>query len=227
MTSLRGRPQVLLAQRNECPCSARTKAIEAFEALSEEDRNAIRKRGISPSDIVTQLDRLIHPRATIELERAATRGDGIQALPTFRNGEKLEQALAQGRVSAFVPASGDATRMFERVLKKSRTYPNLSEGELARAANAGDGHAADALMTLRNIKHFALWSDLERLGCTPQRLARGSGCHVVSLSFGGWPEGKGANPIPCLWIDRPNGCRGALPLQSGTRLWQNSLHDQA
>jgi len=57
--------------------------------------------------------------------------------------------------------------MFES-LYKIRAYPNLSEGELARAANAGDGHAADALTTLRNIKHFALWPDLGRLGCDPQ-----------------------------------------------------------
>lgn len=141
-------------------------ATQLFETLSERDRNAVKKKGINVPDVLFQLEHLIQQGTSIELERAATLGDGIQVLPLFLNCEKLTEASGLGRLSAFVPASGDATRMFES-LYKIFGHLDISEAALVQEAKGGNRHAVEALTTLRNIREFALWIDLEQLGCNP------------------------------------------------------------
>lgn len=135
-------------------------------ALSERDQALIETKGLEVSGIRFQLEHLIQQRAHVELERPATLGDGIGALPSLEHFKRFSNAANQGRISEFIPASGDATRMFDSLL---RVYRNghVSEAALVQASRAGDRHATDALVTLRNIQNFAIWIDLERMECSP------------------------------------------------------------
>lgn len=80
-----------------------------------------------------------------------------------------EEACRAGRVSAFVPASGSGTRLFQSLLHLQRSHETELEHVRWRAAR-GDEPARDALIVLENITEFAIWPALERLGASPGSL---------------------------------------------------------
>ena len=102
-------------------------------------------RGITPAEGARQLDVLARPAAWAPLERPCTPGDGIESLAAARVEALLAVhvgAAAAGRVSAFVPASGAATRMFKDLIA-AREIP----GDLEPAAmRAREDAAAKALV---------------------------------------------------------------------------------
>jgi hypothetical protein len=95
-------------------------------SFTESDLRRLRDRGIDPEAAERQLEILRNPPPPIELDRPATRGDGIIRI-SLEDQEELDgraaRAAAAGRLMLFVPASGAATRMFQDL----------------RAATAGDG----------------------------------------------------------------------------------------
>lgn len=83
------------------------------------DLAQLAERGIAPEEAERQLAALARPAAWRVLERPCTPGDGIEQLGDARVEALLAahaRAAAAGRVSAFVPASGAATRMFRELL---------------------------------------------------------------------------------------------------------------
>src|SRR5580765_24925 len=83
------------------------------------DLAQLAERGITPAEAERQLALLARPAGHAELVRPCTVGDGIERLDQPRVDELLARhadAAARGRVSAFVPASGAATRMFRELL---------------------------------------------------------------------------------------------------------------
>ena len=97
-----------------------------------QDLAQLAARGIAPAEAERQLALLARPAAWAALERACTPGDGIERLSEARIESLLgthARVAAAGRVSAFVPASGAATRMFQELLA-ARELP----GELEPAA---------------------------------------------------------------------------------------------
>ncbi len=112
--------------------------------FSESDLRQLAARGIAPAEGERQLALMARPAAWAALERPCTVGDGIDRL----DDERLDSLLASharaaslGRVSAFVPASGAATRMFKELLA-ARDLP----GELVPAAVRA--HGSDASRAL-------------------------------------------------------------------------------
>ncbi len=88
-------------------------------AFGTEDLETLRERGIDPAAAERQLELLRHPPPPIALDRPATPGDGIEAIgpARFQELESIaERAASAGRVMAFVPASGAATRMFKDLI---------------------------------------------------------------------------------------------------------------
>ena len=76
-------------------------------------------RGIEPAEAERQLALLARPATWATLDRPCTPGDGIERLDAARLDALLAthaRAATEGRVSAFVPASGAATRMFRELL---------------------------------------------------------------------------------------------------------------
>lgn len=85
-------------------------------AWTEADRAQLRARGISEQEAGEQLARLAAPHAWADLVRPCTIGDGIEAWDAATVDAHVGRssgAVADGRVSMFVPASGAATRMFQ------------------------------------------------------------------------------------------------------------------
>jgi len=141
---------------------------------SPEDLAQLAERGIAPAEAERQLAMLARPAAWVRLERPCTPGDGIERLTDGRIEALLEvhaRAAAAGRVGAFVPASGAATRMFRELLA-ARELP----GELAPAAvRAQGGEAQRALARFADeLPRFAfagpLSAALARRGLAMDRL---------------------------------------------------------
>ena len=101
-------------------------------------------RGIEPAEAERQLALLARPAAWATLDRPCTVGDGIERLDEARLDALLAthaRAAAEGRVSAFVPASGAATRMFRELLA-ARELPGALDQADVRAQRS---EAAQAL----------------------------------------------------------------------------------
>src|SRR5262245_11339062 len=87
--------------------------------LTPSDLEELAQRGIGPAEAERQLAILRAPVRHRKLARACTVGDGIERLGEAdeqRLSEHYGEAAERGRLSAFVPASGAATRMFKDLL---------------------------------------------------------------------------------------------------------------
>jgi len=84
--------------------------------FSAADRAQLARRGISEEEALRQLDLLRHPPAAVVLDRPCVVGDGVRQLSRAEQ-QQFEAAgaaaIALGRATKFVPASGAATRMFQ------------------------------------------------------------------------------------------------------------------
>ena len=100
------------------------------------DLAQLAERGIAPAEAERQLALLARPAGHADLVRPCTIGDGIERLSSTRIDALLAahaQAASIGRVSAFVPASGAATRMFRELLA-ARELPGPLMPEAIRAS---------------------------------------------------------------------------------------------
>src|SRR5690606_3411380 len=125
--------------------------------LTDRDMAQLASRAISPEDAAAQLQLLRNPPRAIVIDRPCTVGDGTVRLASDDEPVLLaaaDEAIAAGRVTKFVPASGAATRMFADLL----------------TAEAGEGRPADdpALRTFfEQLDRFAFAAELrERSGAT-------------------------------------------------------------
>jgi len=151
------------------------------EHLSQTDLEYIRSTGRDPEQVVFQLDYLRGGKKSTPILRPATIGDGIRRLEDADSAALIalhEEACRAGRVSGFVPASGSGTRLFSSLLHLHRDRETDLERVRWRASR-GDEVARDALIVLENITQFAVWPELERLGCAP-----GSVDHILRMLFG-------------------------------------------
>ena len=90
------------------------------EFLTPEDRQIMISQGITEETIVAQLALFRKGTPWIKLRRPCTVGDGIvvsRADELEGLSRKYAEAVADGRVMKFVPASGAASRMFQVILQ--------------------------------------------------------------------------------------------------------------
>jgi hypothetical protein len=139
--------------------------------LTSDDLASLAAHGISADEARRQLALLAHPPAPIRLDRACTIGDGIEQLSDARAealGARAREAVSQGRVTAFVPASGAATRMFRELLAARPLAEGLSPEALRSAATAGTEPLASLHRFVAELPRFAferaLMRSLERRG---------------------------------------------------------------
>jgi hypothetical protein len=110
--------------------------VNAFP--NPDDLAQLAARGIAPAEAERQLAVMARPAAWAALVRPCTPGDGIERLDAAELAalhERHAVAAAQGRVSAFVPASGAATRMFQDLLA-ARTLAGASPDTVRADAGA-------------------------------------------------------------------------------------------
>ena len=104
--------------------------------LSAADRRQIQRHGLELDEVERQLGLFADPPLPTELDRPCITGDGIRRLEESEEESLLArsaEAIAAGRVSKFVPASGAASRMF-------RQLTQLHRGEADSAARAAGHH---------------------------------------------------------------------------------------
>lgn len=130
----------------------------AEELLTDDDRRAIRARGLTIEDVEQQLAILRDPPPYTRLLRACTPGDGIHVLSDAAVEGALARhaaAAAAGRFLCFVPASGAATRMFRAPLAVLERDPKVDHASLARTAESGDEDAREVLELVERLPDFA------------------------------------------------------------------------
>lgn len=133
-------------------------------SLSPQDLDALTAIGISPRDAERQLSLLEQPPSPRRLVRPCVIGDGVLRLSAEESASfasRAEDALDDGRVTQFVPASGAASRMFGSLLAALREDPPPPWRTLEARAWKGDETARAVLRLI---------ADLERLPFA-QRLA--------------------------------------------------------
>ena len=145
--------------------------------FSEVDRRQITESGRVPEEVAAQVERLRQGMAWTPLARAASLHDGLEVVPAQARAPleaAFSAAVAQGRVSAFVPASGAGSRLFQSLLQ-ARADP----------AQASD----EARRLLGHMHELAIWPELEARGAR-------SGDHtgILEALFG--PEGLQAQALP-------------------------------
>lgn len=119
--------------------------MAAHTFTDPQDLARLADHGIAPEEAARQLEVMSRPAAWAELDRPCTIGDGLERLDDARvEGLIATHAAAAraGRVSAFIPASGAATRMFKDLLA-ARDLPGALEPDAMRAR---DDAAARALV---------------------------------------------------------------------------------
>ena len=142
------------------------------ELLTDDDIAYIRSTGRDPEQVVLQAKHLMAGKKPTSLARAPSARDGVRQIQDHDPPSLLrlqEAACRAGRVSAFIPASGSGTRLFQSLLQLHRGH----EADIERvrsSAGRGDETARDALIVLENITGFAIWPTLERLGASPDSL---------------------------------------------------------
>ncbi|MEW6184241.1 MAG: DUF4301 family protein [Thermodesulfobacteriota bacterium] len=92
--------------------------------FNENDRQLMKKLGISQAQVRAQLARFQRSSGLLRLRRPCTLGDGIQQIQPNQTEELIalqEEAAREGRFTKFIPASGAATRMFQSLLAGTAT----------------------------------------------------------------------------------------------------------
>jgi len=141
-------------------------------ALQQADISFIQSSGRNVEEISRELDVLTGARTFVRLRRPAVLRDGICQLKDYAASDLqhwYEHALANNRVSSFIPASGSGTRLFQSLLALHRES-DIDLAHVRWRANRGDETAKDALVVLENIEQFAIWSELSRRECPPNSL---------------------------------------------------------
>ena len=119
------------------------------------DLAQLAERGITRAEGERQLALLARPAGHPDLVSPCTVGDGIERMDEARVTALLAvhaHAAAQGRVSAFVPASGAATRMFKDLLA-ARELPGPLLPDAMRAS--ADANARALVSFIHELPRFA------------------------------------------------------------------------
>lgn len=131
--------------------------------FDNKDLQEIRSRGMTPDQVLAQLEQFKRGFPFARLDRPCTSGDGITVLrqnDLQALGDAFVPAVLSGRVMKFVPASGAATRMFKSLMAVRNEFP-------ASAAQAPDDRPLpeshvwrDFQKFFENLKAYAFYDDL-------------------------------------------------------------------
>lgn len=139
-------------------------ALRGGPGFTQGDREQLRSRGLSESQILRQLQYFERPAFFADLARPCTLGDGIRTIPESERAGYLrlhEGAAAAGRFLKFVPASGAASRMFQVPSQYFCQCETLSLEEISRSAGQGDPAARSFVTFCQSLERFAFFDDLQ------------------------------------------------------------------
>ncbi|MDA3898574.1 MAG: DUF4301 family protein [Desulfobacteraceae bacterium] len=128
--------------------------------FSKKDIDQIKKIGLTPDKVNSQLSLFNRGTPFINLDRPCTIGDGIQQLSSDKIKLCIHLYKTQGlkkKLIKFVPASGAATRMFKKLLK---AYHKIQQNE--KKPTSTDKRINDEFtFFMDNCRRFAFYDDLK------------------------------------------------------------------
>ena len=122
-----------------------------IDPLTDEDRRDMASRQIREETVAAQMALFQKGTSWIRLHRPCRIGDGIAVLHSDEIetlSHRYEEAVAAGRVTKFVPASGAASRMFQALIPRLERVP----------ATLDDDVHLNRFMA--DLRHFAFFGDL-------------------------------------------------------------------
>ncbi|RJR41020.1 MAG: DUF4301 family protein [Desulfobacteraceae bacterium] len=132
--------------------------------FTREDLEEIRKRGMTPEGVISQIEQLTRGFPFAHLDRPCTRGDGITVLGE-REKERLvrlySNAALSGRAMKFVPASGAASRMFKSLLSVQNRLSLKTDPSLEHIHPEQDPDEKTARRCMSELAGFAFAGELE------------------------------------------------------------------
>ena len=134
--------------------------------LKARDLRQLQEHGISAAEAERQLDLLRNPPAPRALVRPCELHDGIVAFSAEEQAglrDRFSPAIADGRVSKFVPASGAASRMFKTLLAAAELDLPTEREDLATTDDngaGGNGAREDLLTLMTEIGRFPFQDEL-------------------------------------------------------------------
>jgi hypothetical protein len=132
--------------------------------FSENDLRLLQERGVASAAVMEQLERFKRGISPVVVERPCTVGDGVRRFTAQEIDElrdRFQPALAQGRVTKMVPASGAASRMFQ-ALSAVLERDDLPVVDDLRNAAKQDLEAADTLSFLENLERIPFKQQLSK-----------------------------------------------------------------
>ena len=137
--------------------------------LIEDDRAFCERTGRDSRQVEADLTILAGSHPRVRLIRPCTLGDGIKTMEPNRSLDRYQEAKRAGRLSAFVPASGAAARMFQ-ALHFLRDYPEALSMEELRERDWEDSRYVKVLSLMESFEELAIGARcIRRLGDTDWR----------------------------------------------------------
>ena len=133
--------------------------------LKARDLQQLEEHGISAAEAERQLDLLRNPPAPRDLVRPCRLKDGIVVFSAEEQAvlrDRFSPAIADGRVSKFVPASGAASRMFKTLLEAAELDLPAGRKDLERSTDDTNGASGDLRTLMTEIERFPFHDELSR-----------------------------------------------------------------
>lgn len=128
--------------------------------FSEKDLEQIKAKGISQAKLAEQIKNFEEGFPFMELQKAATIGDGILKFEENEIDEYIkmyEEEMPNHQIYKFVPASGAASRMFKSLFSFMEKYDGSAE---AIQEFESDTSFGSVFNFFKNIKQFAFYESL-------------------------------------------------------------------
>ena len=174
-------------------------AGESREAILLEAEKVLQQiidSGIAEDTIVEQMQRFRSGFPFTRVIRPCTPGDGIMLIPAEERSRLIDtfrQAVDEGRVTKFVPASGAATRMFKSLLA---LYGRGGESLDLQGDDADSRFGREFFASLDKFAFYGeLLSMMKRDGIDLTQCFDGGGYHTV-LSYVLTPKGLNYGQLP-------------------------------
>lgn len=131
--------------------------------FSESDNQQMKVLGISPAQVLEQIEFFRRPGRSTILDRPCTLGDGVRKIEPEDAGRFLDlhgKAARAGRFIKFVPASGAASRMFHSLLQIFFLPQFLEKDELYKKVSQEVAIACDFIRFVESLDQFPFTDDL-------------------------------------------------------------------
>ena len=134
--------------------------------LNEKDVEQIKLKGITTEKILFQMEILKQGTPYLKLNRHCSAGDGIKLISDdeFEQLTGIFEKYAKKRnLIRFIPASGMATRMFNKLLLFNNKNETIQKDSIALDASQGNEDTCQILNFIDNIRDFAFYDDLKMI----------------------------------------------------------------